>query len=122
MNGAIGIDWGDLAKWQGTIDLGMNATGVVHSRLHKTEDEIIIHEEMPAEVVGSIMAHVDKLRDRIRQRRPGGDLVGHIPIVMWYAWRREWQRGPKLHGVTWRAFFAGKFMDRDHSKFRAGNI
>lgn len=118
----LGIDWGDLEGFHGTIDFGYSPLNTVTSRLHKTDDEIIIQEEQPAEVVDAIIASVNRLRDRVRGRRPGGDLVGQIPKVLWYAWRREWQRGPKQHGVTWRAFFAGKFMDRDHSKFRAGNI
>ena len=122
MQASIGIDWGDLASFHGTLDLGANATGVIGTRLHKSSDELILEEYMPGELVDEVIASVTRLRDRIKMRRPGGDLVGHIPLVLWYAWRKEWMAGPRLHGITWRAFFRGKFMDRDHSKFRAGDI
>ncbi len=117
-----GIDWGEVSDIRGDFNLGFNATGVVESSIHFTGDEIIIRESMPAAHVQTIMDSVDALAHRIRTRRPGGDLVGQIPITIWYAWRNEWKRGPKQHGVLWRAFFRSKFMDRDFSKFRAGKL
>lgn len=112
----------DLRKLHGSFDLGFNATGVVHSSVHFQDGEVIVQESMPGVYVDQIIDSVAALRDAATKRRPGGVLKGQIPITLWYAWRREWERGPKLHGVLWRAFFTGKFMDRDHSKFRAGSI
>ncbi len=122
MQHVIGVDWDDLRHFQGTIELGANATGVIGTRIHRTDDELILEEYMPGEYVDEVIASVNKLRDRVRKRRPGGDLVGQIPLPLWYAWRKQWEAGPKLHGVLWRAFFRGKFMDGENAKFRAGNI
>ncbi len=122
MSYTLGVDWGDLKHFTGTIDLGYNNTGVVQTKLHFTGDEIISEDVMSGEMVDHVIDHVDQMRDRQRQGRPGGDWVGSIPLPLWTAWRKEWQRGPKLHGVRWRAFFTTKFMHSDYSKFRAGNI
>ncbi len=122
MQHVVGVDWDDLRHFQGTIELGANATGVIGTRIHKTDDELILEEYMPAEYVDEVIASVEKLRDRVKQRRPGGDLVGQIPLPLWYAWRKQWEAGPKQHGLLWRAFFRSKFMDSENAKFRAGNI
>ena len=117
-----GLTRDEIVNLRGDFDLGFNATGVVQSSIHFTGDEIVVRESMPGVFVDEIMDSVARLRDAASKRRPGGVLKGQIPVTLWYAWRREWERGPKLHGVLWRAFFSGKFMDSDHSKFRAGNI
>lgn len=122
MSRIAGIDWGTIRGLHGSFDLGWREDGMTRSSIHFTGDEIVTQEEMPACHVQTIMDDVEKLRHRTKLRRPGGDLVGQIPVTLWYMWRREWERGPKLAGVLWRAFFTSKFMDRDFSKFRAGNL
>lgn len=117
-----GLDAAAVKQLHGSYDLGWNATGVVQSSVHFTGDEVVVLESMPGVFVDQIIDSVAALRDAASKRRPGGMLKGQIPITLWYAWRRQWEAGPKLHGVLWRAFFTGKFMDRDHSKFRAGNL
>jgi len=122
MSRIAGLENIDFRNLRGDYSLGLNATGVIESSVHFTGDEIIIRESMPAQYVQDVMDSVKALQHRVKTRRPGGDLVGQIPMTLYYAWRREWEKGPKQHGVLWRAFFTGKFMDRDFSKFRAGNI
>ena len=122
MSRIAGIDWDTIRNIRGSFDLGWSETGLTRNSIHFTGDEIITQEEMPGCHVQTIMDDVAELRGRMKTRRPGGDLVGKIPVTLWYMWRREWERGPKLHGVLWRAFFTSKFMDSDHSKFRAGNL
>ena len=118
--GGLPVD--DIRHLQGSFDLGWNGTGVVQSSIHFEDGDVIVQESMPGVFVDQIIDSVAALREANTRRRPGGILKGRIPITTWYAWRREWERGPKQHGVLWRAFFTGKFMDHDHSKFRAGNL
>lgn len=113
-----GIDWGDLEGFVGDIDLGFNNTGVIKSSIHFTGDEIIVKEEMPAPFVQEIMDSVARLSAEAKSRRPGGHLVGQLPLPIYYAWQKEWARTGKAHGVLWRAFMMQKLMDGDYSKFR----
>lgn len=118
----FGLTWDDVKDVHGTFDLGYNATGVIKSRIHFTGDEIITEDVMSGEAVDLVIGHVEHMRNRQKAKRPGGDYVGSIPYPLWAAWRKEWQAGPRQHGVKWRKFFTMKFMDRDHEKFRAGNL
>lgn len=114
------LDLLDPKKLHGTYDLGFNSTGVVHTKLIIDGDSMTTVDEMPAPYVQACMDSVARLADSVKKRRPGGHLSGQIPFPIWQKWRKEWELGPKLHGVLWRAFFNSKFMDRDYSKFRVG--
>jgi hypothetical protein len=113
-----GLTGADLKHLHGHYDLGWNATGVIRSHLHVDADEIIIREEMPGAVVDEIMAEVAAFADRAKRRKGGMELVGKIPLPIYVAWRKQWERGPRLHGVLWRAFLESKLLDRDYSRFR----
>jgi len=112
----------DPRKMHGTLDFGTNHTGIIQSRLHFTGDEIISEERGPALLTQQCFQDVERLRDQIGKRRPGGHVAGRIPLPLYYAWQREWEHTGKQHGVLWRAFLTGKIMDRDHSKFKVQNI
>lgn len=114
---AAGFTWDDLPDLRGSHDLGLNATGVIHSKFHVLDDEIIIEDTMPACYVQDIMDSVAALRTQVGKRRPGGELVGQIPLPIYHMWRKAWEAGPKQQGVIWRAFLTGKLTDGDHSKF-----
>lgn len=113
-----GIDWEEMRNFVGDIDLGYNGTGVIRSSLHFTGDEIIVKEEMPAQFVQDIMDSVAELSARAKDRKPGGHLLGQIPLPLYYTWRKEWTRTSKQSGVMFRAFLMSKLMDSDYSKFR----
>jgi hypothetical protein len=113
-----GINWDDLKDFVGDIDLGFNNTGVIRSSVHFTGDEIIVKEEMPAPFVQDIMDSVAALSAQVKRRRPGGHLIGQLPLPLYYGWRKEWERTGKQHGVLFRAFLMSKLMDSDYSKFR----
>jgi hypothetical protein len=118
MSSVAGLHYDDVKDIRGTVSLGMNSTGVIESRVHFTGDEIITEEVMPAPFVEAIMAEVAALSDQVKKRRPGGELVGQLPLPIYWGWHRQWEKGPKLHGVLWRAFLTSKLMDRDYSRFR----
>lgn len=111
-------DLGNPRKLRLDINAGFNATGVIHDRLIIRDGEAVRVSTMPAPYVDQCIDEVKRLSDATKRRRPGGVIHGRIPMVLWQAWRDEWKRGPKQHGVLWRAFFNSKFMDRDYSKFR----
>ncbi|MFA5996171.1 MAG: hypothetical protein WC790_00390 [Candidatus Paceibacterota bacterium] len=113
-----GVDWSDLKSLHGDYDLGFNATGVIETSLHVRDDEIIVRESMPGHHVQTIMDEVAAFADTIKKRRPGGHIAGKIPFTLWRVWRKQWEDGPKQHGMLWRAFFSSKFYDADYSKFR----
>ena len=113
-----GLTPNDYQHLQGrTFNLGWNATGVIQSSIHFDADEIIIRDEMPGVVVEEVMRSVARLQETCRRRRPGGFVKAQIPLPLHMAWRREWERGPRLHGVLWKAFLTSKIEDRDYSKF-----
>jgi hypothetical protein len=113
-----GLTTDDLPTLHGDYDLGWNATGVIRSHLHISAEEIIIREEMPGAIVEEVMAEVARFADQAKNRKAGMVCQGKIPLPIWAGWRKEWERGPKLHGVLWKAFLMGKLLDRDYSKFR----
>jgi|SRR5262245_5553601 len=114
-----GLTPDDLPKMQGTHDLGWNATGVIRSRLHVTAEEIVIEEEMPGCIVDEIMAEVAAASDAAKSRKPGEiRRVGSIPLPIYMLWLRQWQAGPRQHGVLRSAFIMGKLLDNDYSRFR----
>ena len=117
-----GLVWDDVQRMRGDYDLGVNSTGVINSSLHIGTDEIVVKETMPAHHVEDIMASVHAFRDKVKQRRPGGHLVGQIPLPIYYEWQKQWQSGPQLHGVLWRTFLTGKLMDGDFEKFRITKV
>jgi len=114
------LDLFDPDKLRGSYDLGFNGTGVIRDRLIIDGDSMTRVSEMPGVYVQQCMDEVARLSHRIQTRRPGGELTGRLPMPIYEAWRREWNNGPKQHGVLWRAFFNQKFYDRDYSKFRVG--
>lgn len=118
MKRVAGLTPDDLKRMQGTHDLGWNATGVIRSRLHVTAEEIVIEEEMPGVVVDEIMAEVARFADAARHRKDGLELVGKLPLPIWYLWRKQWMKGPKQHGMLWRAYLMSKLLDSDFSRFR----
>lgn len=113
------FDWSHI---QGSYDFGPNATGVIHSRLHILDDEVIFEETMPAEYVEQCFQEVARLSELAKQRRPGGYIKARIPTPIYWMWRREWERTGKQQGVLWRAFFAAKIEDRDYRKFRVHGV
>lgn len=113
-----GLTGGDLKHLNGHYDLGWNATGVVRSHLHVSEEEIIIREEMPGAVVDEIMAEVAAFSDAVKRRGAGFVLQGKIPLPIYAGWRKQWERTGKQHGLLWRAFLMSKLEDRDYSRFR----
>lgn len=118
MTRVAGVTTDDLRHMHGTYDLGWNATGVIRSRLHVTAEEIVIEDEMPGEHVETIMAEVAAMADAAKSRKDGMHLVGKLPLPIWALWRKQWQAGPRAHGVLWRAFLMGKLLDGDFSRFR----
>lgn len=112
-----GLTGADLKHFHGHYDLGWNATGVIRSHIHFDADEIIIRDEMPGEHVETIMAEVAAFSDQVKRRKDGMALVGKIPLPIYMAWRKLWEKGPKLQGVLWHAFLMGQLMDRDYSRF-----
>lgn len=119
MQRVAGLTPADFRHLHGTYDLGWNATGVIRSRMHVTAEEIVIEEEMPGAVVDEIMAEVARFADAVKSRKDGGlELLGKLPLPIWALWRKQWNAGPKQHGVLWRAFLTGKLMDGDFSRFR----
>lgn len=112
----------DLRKLRGSFDLGWNGTGVIRSKVHFTGDEIIIHEEMPGAYVQQCMDEVHALSDAMKRRRPGGKIRGRVPLPIYFMWRRAWEKGPKLHGVLWKAYLNSQLMDRDYSRFRVEGV
>lgn len=114
------LDLLDRKHLHGTFDLGRNATGVIDSRIHFTDDEVIIEDSMPAQYVQQCMDEVARLADNINTRKPGGFVSGRIPLPLYHSWRNAWEAGPKLHGVLWRAFLMTKLQDRDYRKLWTG--
>ncbi len=110
--------WDELKHFRGCLHLGKNATGVIDTNLHFTGDEIIVEETMPGEFVQEIIDAVAALSLQAKRRRPGGHLIGQLPLPIWRGWRKQWEAGPKQNGVLWRAFMTSKLMDRDWGKFR----
>lgn len=113
-----GLTGNDLKHLNGHYDLGWNATGVIRSHLHVSEEEIIIREEMPGAVVDEIMAEVAAFSDAVKRRGAGFVLQGKIPLPIYAGWRRNWEKGPKLQGVLWKTHLMSKLCDSDFSKFR----
>ncbi len=111
-----------VRDFRGAIDLGLSHGGVIENRLFFTGDEIIAIQSMPAQYVQQCMDEVARLSENAKRRRPGGYIRGRIPEPIYWAWRCEWQKGPRLHGVIWRAFLDGKLKDRDYSKFRVKGV
>ncbi len=112
----------DIFKQSKTIDLGVNATGVINSKLHydDTKDEYIYEETMPSWAVQECMNAVHHLSTTYRKRaRDGaGELIGQLPMPIWHMWKKEWKNTGKKHGILWQAFLTQKIMDSDYSKFR----
>lgn len=117
MQGARGVSIDMIPQLVGDYDLGWNATGVIRSYLHISEEEIIIREEMPGVIVDEVFASVARLQDSMKRRRPGGYVKAQIPLPLHSAWRRMWANGPRLHGVTWKAYLTMMIEDRDYRKF-----
>jgi hypothetical protein len=113
------IDWKRL---RGSYDLGFNATGVIRNAIHFTGDEVITTETMPAEYVEDCMREVAALGEAMRGRRPGGKVRGRIPLPLYRMWRKQWENGPKLYGLLWRAFLNSKLMDSDYKRFRVEGV
>jgi hypothetical protein len=118
MGHVAGVTAADLKHLHGHYDLGWNATGVIRSHLHIDADEIVIRDEMPGAVVDVVMAEVAAFADRVKNRKAGMELVGKLPLPLHLAWRRQWNAGPRQHGVLWKTFLMGKLLDRDYSRFR----
>jgi hypothetical protein len=116
------LDLFDVKKLQGTHDLGFNGTGVIHTKLIIDSDYITTVDTMPARYVQQCMDEVKQLSENAKKRRPGGYIKGRLPMTLWQMWRRQWEQGPKLHGVLWRAFLNSKLMDSDYSKFRVDGV
>lgn len=112
----------DLKKLHGTHNLGYDASGCVHTKLIIDGDYITTVNEMPAHHVQTCMDEVKRLSDNAKARKPGGAVRGRIPMPLYQLWRKQWQTGPMLHGVLWRAFLNSKLMDRDYSKFRVEGV
>lgn len=110
----------DRKHLHGTFDLGRNATGVIDSRIHFFDDEVIIEDTMPGEYVQQCMDEVKRLSDDINTRKPGGFVSGRIPLPLYHMWRKAWEAGPKQHGMLWRAFLMSRLMDRDYRKLWTG--
>jgi hypothetical protein len=111
----LGVDVRDL---RGSHDLGWNATGVIRSSIHIDADEIVIRDEMPGAIVDEIMSEVADFAHAVKRRGDGMELAGKLPLPIYAGWRKQWEAGPKQHGVLWRAFLMSKLMDRDYSRFR----
>lgn len=111
-----------LKDLRGDFDLGFNATGVIQSSVHFTGEEIIIRESMPAQYVQQCFDEVARLSENAKKRRPGGKIRGRIPFPIYGAWRREWEKTGKLHGLLWSAFLNTKLMDRDYSRLRVQGV
>lgn len=114
---AAPLDWDALRKFEGDIDLGFNATGIVRSTVHFVDGEMIVQETMPARYVQEIFDDVARLAAAARNRKAGGYIKGCIPYPIYWGWRREWEKGPRQWGMVWRAFLTSKIEDRDWSKF-----
>lgn len=112
----------DPRKMRGTLDFGANATGVIHSRLHFTGDEIISEDVMPAWAVTECLEDVKRLSERVKSRKKGGEVAGRIPLPLYATWRKQWENTGKKDGLLWRAFLTSKLMDGDFSRFRTMNL
>jgi len=114
------LDLLDRKHLHGTFELGRNATGVIDSRIHFLDDEVIVEDSMPAQYVQQCMDEVSRLSDSVKDRKPGGFVSGRIPLPLYYTWRKAWEAGPKQHGVLWRAFLMTRLTDRDYRKLWTG--
>ena len=115
IGGLGGVRFKDL---HGDHDLGWNANGVTFSSMHIDAESVILREEMPGVIVEEVMASVARLSDSMKGRKRGGVVQGQIPTPIYFAWHKEWEKGPKQWGVLWRAFLNTKLLDRDYSRFR----
>lgn len=107
----------ELDSMRGDHFLGWNENGVTYSTVHISADEIILREEMPGHLVDEIMASVAAFQTQARKRRPGGELIGQVPTPLYFAWKRQWDKGPRQNGILWRTFLSQKLHDTDYSRF-----
>lgn len=66
-----------------------------------------------------ILDHNQRLRGHTQHgtRLLGGKLAARVPTMIYWGWKREWQKGYREH-FEWTTFLAMKLNDRDHQKFR----
>jgi len=115
------LDVFNIDQLRGTHDLGYDQAGI-RTKLVIDGDSITTVNEMHGAYVQQCMDEVKRLSDMAKTRRPGGTIRGRIPMPLYQMWRKQWEDGPKLHGVLWRAFLAVKIEDRDYSKFRVEGV
>lgn len=99
--------------------LTISNSGLIQTRLHVDDDEIITEDVMPARVVGRILDENTRLRNLGRNPNPRahGRLAARIPLPIYHNWRREW-RQKYAQDWTWQTFLAMKINDRDWAKLK----